>query len=151
MTTDEVQDHAREVAESRRALALEQSLEPEPVDINREQRDLQLVRTSDLEDSQRVDVVQEHGITGTLENWLDHDHDTVQRYVGILETIQSEECTSMRGTAEAAGEPGGTVRTWMGDDSKIGGCVRKVDGAYQLTPVGRKAVEAPWGVIFSQI
>jgi hypothetical protein len=151
-TADELEeDDLLALLEERREYDVPQDLRPSPVDVSTEQRELELVSTEEAEERQANKLYEKYEIKGVLRNWTDREEHVVEKMLMILEAIADDEITSYANLEKATGINDSSIKQYANDEAKLEGCIEKVDGVYQLTPVGEKARRISWGAVFSEL
>lgn len=140
-----------DVLDERREYDVPQDLRPRPVDVSTEQRQLQLVSTSEAEERQENEVYQKYGITGVLRDWTRRKERTVEKMIMLLEAIEENEVTKYADLEALTGIKESSIKAYANDESRLEACLVKESGEYHLTPVGKKALKISWGAVFSDL
>jgi len=144
----EVLDH---VLEERQEYPVPQDLRPQPVDVTDEQRDLSLISTEEAEARQTNEIYQKYGLDGVLRDWVSCKEETVLKMTRILEAIEDHAPSTYGEIEDLTGIPESTIKAYGREDARLGACMSKSNGVYQLTPVGKSAVETSWRAVFRDL
>jgi hypothetical protein len=139
------------VLETRRDYEIKQDLRPEPVDVQTEQRELQLISTEEARERDKNKVYQKFGIDGILRDWTRRRQRTVEKMCMVLRAIRDTECRKYDDMADESGVGISSIKQYANDETRLQSCMEKVDGEYQLTPVGKKALGVSWNAVFQDM
>lgn len=107
--------------------------------------------TEEAEEKAENQVYQKYGINGVLRDWTRRKKRTIERFTQILRAIRENEVTVYQDVEDLTGINKNSVKTYCNDDTQLGACVEKVDGEYQVTPVGKEALTISWGAVFQDL
>ena len=136
------------VIAERREYPLPMELGHEQVSLDARSREMRLIATAEAEQKQKETEMRKYGIQGHLADWIEVQPGTRSRWLKVLRAVRDEFCQSHNDIHEITGIPTGTISRWARREGKLKGAFEKDgDGVYQLTRMGERALEVPWGEV----
>lgn len=138
-------------AAARRDYTPPQDLRYQEVDVAVEQREIELLPTSEAEARQDSQVYQTHGVDGVLRKWTNRHESTVEKMTMILEAVDEHPITKYVDIEDQTGISEDSIKKYANAEDMLGPCMEKTGGHYRLTLIGKKAIEVPWRTVFSEL
>jgi len=135
----------------RQEYELPQDLRPTAVDVSTQQRQLQLVSTEEAQERAEDEVFAKYGIDGILRDWTRRQKRTVKKMCMVLAAVRDYEIETYADLSDATGVGESSIKQYANDETRLKSCLRKRGGVYELTPVGRKALEINWSTVFRDL
>jgi hypothetical protein len=83
-------------------------------------------------------------LPAAIEAWVDYQEKKRQRHLEVLSEIERNEITTREVLSDYTGVPDGTLGPYLSDRKELGACIVKRDGVYELSEIGKTALQLPW-------
>lgn len=121
-------------------------LSMEPVEVATD-RELSFIGATRAEEQRRKRIFEELDIPRSLSGWAGADRGMREKMLAILEVLEHDRegyLTTFTKIEEQTGVSKSSVSNYVNDPERLGQCVTKANGAYQLTRIGERALETDW-------
>ncbi|WP_227132352.1 hypothetical protein [Halorubellus salinus] len=140
-----------DVLKERREHDVPEDLRLAPVKAANEQREIQLMSTSEAEEREENEVLTKHGIDGVLRDWTNRKERTIEKMCRVLRAVRDNEVGTYQDMADLTGVGYSSIKNWAVEETQLEQAIEKEGGKYHLTPVGRRALEVSWQSVFEEL